>query len=364
MKRCLLWVMACCLLLSGCSTWLDGSYVSTVPHEEHNTQMESQLQAVSSYSGLYRVLKSMIRSGKVSGLISVENYNQLVVARDVRLAADSIMASDPFGAYAVENIEFELGTNAGKPALSVEIQYYHGHAELQNVKTASEMENAEKEITKALNNCDSSLVLYIEQYKDCDLVQWIADYAAQNPEKIMESPQVTANLYPETGEQRIVELKFTYQNSRDVLRTMQTQVNQRFQDASHSIRRAEAGAEHEALFNYLVGLFPEYRLETSITPAYMLLTQGVGDSHAFATVYAAICRLSELENQVVTGTRDGEPWHWNIIRIGDIYYHVDLLRCIQEGQLSICGDMEMVGYAWDFSMYPSCGVVPESPTEE
>ena len=93
MKRCLLWVMACCLLLSGCSTWLDGSYVSTVPHEEHNTQMESQLQAVSSYSGLYRVLKSMIRSGKASGLISVENYNQLVVARDVRLAADSIMRS-------------------------------------------------------------------------------------------------------------------------------------------------------------------------------------------------------------------------------------------------------------------------------
>ena len=364
MKRYLILLMAWCLLFSGCSAWLDGSYVSVLPHEEYNSQMESELQAVSSYTGLYRAIKNMIRNGTENGLLSVENYNQLVIARDVRLAADSIMASDPFGAFAVENVAFELGTNAGKPALSIKIQYYYGRAELQNILTAAKMESAEKEIAKALDNCSSSLVLYIEKYEERDLVQWVADYAARNPEKIMESPQVTANLYPETGEQRIVELKFSYQNSRDVLRNMQTQVSRRFQNVCHSVRMAEEGKQHETVFTYLTTLFPEYQQETSITPSYMLLTQGVGDSNAFATLYSAICRETGLENYVVTGTRNAEPWHWNIILVDGVYYHVDLLRCIQEGQLRICTDAEMAGYAWDFSMYPACGVLPESPIEE
>lgn len=364
MKRLLAMAMILCLLLSGCSMWLDGSYVSTVPHEEQSNQMESQLQAVSSYAGLYRVLKSMVQSGKQSGLISVANYNQLVVARDMRLAADSIMTSDPIGAYAVESIAFELGTNAGKPALSVDIRYFHDRTEIQNIKTAKKMMNADKEIALALDNCSSGLVLYIEQYEERDFVQWVADYAAKNPEKVMENPQVTANLYPQTGDARVLELKFTYQNSRDVLRNMQTQVGQRFRDARNRIQKAEEGLAYEAMYTYLAELFPEYRQETSITPAYMLLTQGVGDSNAFATVYSAVCQSAGLENITVTGTRDGEPWRWNIICQNGVYYHVDLLRCIQDGQFRMCTDEEMMGYAWDFSMYPACGVQPEEPTEE
>ena len=364
MKRYCIWLVVFCLLLSGCSTWLDGSYVSTVPHEEQNSQMESQLQAVSSYSGLYRVLKNMIREGEETGLISVENYNQLVVARDMRLAADTIRVSDPFGAYAVEKIEFEVGTTAGKPAISVKIKYFHGRSELQNIKTSDKMENAEKEIAKALDNCSSNLVLYVEKYEERDLVQLVADYAANNPEKVMENPQVTANLYPETGEQRILELKFTYQNSRDVLRTMQALVNPRFKDVCYSVRRAEEGKQHEAMYNHMAGLFTEYRLETSINPAYMLLTQGVGDSNAFATLYASVCRQTDLECYVVTGTRDAEPWRWNIICMDGVYYHVDLLRCIQEGQFRMFTDAELTGYTWDYSMYPACGVIPETPVEE
>lgn len=364
MKRCICLLVLLSLLLSGCNAWLDGSYVSVVPHEEQNSQIESKLQVVSSYSSLYRALKSMIRNGTEEGLLSVENYNQLVIARDMRLASDSLKTSDPFGAYAVENIDFEVGTNAGKPALSVSIQYYHGRTELQNIKTADKMETAEREITRALNNCDSNLVLYIARYEERDLIQWVADYVAQNPEKVMESPQVTANLYPETGEQRVLELKFTYQTSRDVLRSMQTQVNHRFQDACSSVRLAEAEGKHEALYSYLNERFAEYRQETSITPAYMLLTQGVGDSNAFATLYSAVYRQLGTENYMVTGTRNGEPWHWNIISVDGIYYHVDLLRCIQEGQFQMYTDAEMTGYAWDLSMYPACGVLPEIPAEE
>ena len=39
----------------------------------------------------------------------------------------------------------------------------------------------------------------------------------------------------------------------------------------------------------------DYRIETSITPAYSLLRHGVGDSRAFAVVYAAMCQQAGLE---------------------------------------------------------------------
>jgi hypothetical protein len=58
----------------------------------------------------------------------------------------------------------------------------------------------------------------------------------------------------------------------------------------------------------------------------------VGDSRAFATVYAAMCRSAGLECMTVTGTRAGEPWTWNIILDNGGYYHVDLQRSNLSGQ--------------------------------
>ena len=365
MKRYLALWLAVCLLLSGCSAWRDGSYVSTVPHQEQSGPAESQLQAVSSYTGLYRALKSMVRNGRESGLLSIANYNQLVIARDMRMAVQSIKNTDPFGVYAVESITFEIGTNAGKPAISVDIQYMHGRAELKSIRTVNKMAIAENAIAEALDNCSSGLVLHIEQYEERDFIQWVDDYVDQNPEKVLEVPQVTVNLYPQTGEERLLELKFTYQNSRETLRTMQEQVSERFAEMIRRIRQPEADRDkYMAVYTYLAELFQEYQVETSITPAYSLLLHGVGDSSAFATVYSAACRKHGLENIVVTGTRDGAPWSWNIVCIDDVYYHVDLLRSIQEGNFREYIDGEMTGYVWDYSAYPPCGVVPEASAEE
>ena len=106
----------------------------------------------------------------------------------------------------------------------------------------------------------------------------------------------------------------------------------------------------------------DYKVETSITPAYSLLRHGVGDSRAFATVYAAMCRASGLECIVVTGTRSGEPWTWNIICQDGVYWHVDLLRCNEQGRFHKTEDSGMTGYVWDYSAYPEC--IGETVAEE
>ena len=154
-----------------------------------------------------------------------------------------------------------------------------------------------------------------------------------------------------------MELQFVYQTNRDSLRQMQSQVKRVFEAAElYVIGDGAQRQKYSQLYAFLMERF-DYQLETSITPAYSLLHHGVGDSRAFATVYAAMCRLAGLECMVVTGTCSGEPRVWNIIREGDTYQHVDLLRCNEQGRFREWSDAEMEGYVWDYSSYPQCPMI-------
>ena len=82
-------------------------------------------------------------------------------------------------------------------------------------------------------------------------------------------------------------------------------------------------------------------------------------------VYAAMCRQAGLECRIVSGTRNGEAWYWNLICEDGIFFHVDLLQSSASGQLQRLSDDQMHGYVWDYSAYPVCesGAEEPEPTE-
>lgn len=341
------------LILTGCN-WMDGSYLSVTPHREQDTFNEQKTVSASNYSELRTALEKMIQSGTQSTVINVAQYNQALVANAIQTAVNYVRYTYPLGAYAVDEITYEIGTNAGKPAIAVNITYLHSRIEIQKVRTVETMDEAFSAIAEALNNCDPNIVLLVKRYSETDLTQTVADHAAENPQSVMEMPQVSAAVYPETGTSRIIELTFSYENSRENLRLMQNQVAPVF--ASAALYVSGDGSDYQKysqLYAFLMERF-DYEITTSITPAYSLLRHGVGDNRAFATVFAAMCRRAGLECQVVTGTRDGEPWNWNIVLDNGYYFHVDLLRCSQTGGFRECSDEEMNGYVWDYSAYPAC----------
>lgn len=364
MKRALPIFLALCLLLTGCSNWLDGSYHNVTRHEDQNSQTEEEILSVSNYYELYATLVNLVGEGKESGIISVARYDQARVEADTRTAIHAVMTYDPIGAYAVENIEFELGASGGQAAVAVTVTYLHSRAEILKIRHLEDAEQMRAAMAEAMADCRSGIVLYVKDYQDIDYDQWAADYAAGNPDKVMELPAVTANVYPKEGQQRVVELKFSYQNSREALQNMQSKVKTLF-SAAVIYAGKDSGQEEKffKLYSFLMGLFQSFQLETSITPSYSLLEHGVGDSKAFATVYAAMCTQSGLECVTVTGTKAGEPRYWNIVSVDGVYYHVDLLESYQVDLYQFRGDEDMSGYVWDFSAYPACGVT-ELPVEE
>lgn len=354
--RMILLLAGICLLLGGCG-WMDGSYVSVTPHQESSGTMRSENLTVSNYEQMLDVMEEVVSKGMESCIINVVNYEQDYLELNVANAVNRIQRQYPVGAYAVESISYEIGSNTGKSAIALEIRYRHSRNEIRNIQKAKDTETAQRYVGRALENHDTVLVMELEAYEELDYVQVVQDHAMKHPQKVMEIPQVTWETYG-IDASRVVELTFFYQTGRDALRTMQTQVQPVFDSAVLYVSGEGAEAQKYAqLYAFLMERF-EYKLETSITPAYSLLRHGVGDSRAFATVYAAMCRDAGLDCMVVTGTRDGEPWIWNIICEDGFWWHVDLLRCSETGQFCKQLDADMEGYVWDYSAYPLCNDAP------
>lgn len=363
-------ILCLCLLLAGCDLWMDGSYYSVEPYQQEYVEPSPESLEITTYEQLRSAIVELIADGSQESVVYMIGFDQSQLGGIMDMAIRHAMQSDPIGAYAVERIDYEIGTNTGRTAVALKISYIHNRSEILRIRQAEDMEQAGEVIDQALKEFEAGVVLLVEDYQQTDFTQQVQDYVDANPLYCMEMPQVTAAVYPQSGSRRVVELSFTYQTSRDSLRSMQSYVEPVFRAAYLNVSGEEdERTKFTRMYSFLMER-SDYTLETSITPTYSLLRHGVGDSKAFATVYAAMCRQAGLECLVVTGTHEGEPWVWNMICVDGVYAHVDLLRSRDAGRLVQYAQTEMDGYVWDYSAYPEAlppepVSVPETvPTEE
>ena len=359
MQRGLVLLLVISLMLSGCSMFSD-SYISVTPHQNSSDGGENKVMTASNYTQLREAFSEMVRNGTESGIIHVSDYHPALLEQGLQDAVHYIQKYDAIGAYCVESVEYEKGTSGIVPAVAVTIRYLHDRRTIQQIPTVRNFEELWDMVETALDRCEAGIVAYVESYTEQDLIQMVEDYCGENPAGIMETPQVSYELYPKSGRERVVAIKFAYQNSRTDLRQMQSQVQPIFNSA---VQYAKGGSDYQILqrlYAFLMERFTEYQIKTSITPSYSLLHHGVGDSRAFAMVYAQMCRMAGVDSRVVTGTYQGEPWCWNMVESDGCFYHVDLLNSHTETGFGLLVDEQMEDYVWDYSVYPACAGVPEA----
>ena len=289
--------------------------------------------------------------------ISVAEYDRSALDGDVGRAVEKVRQENPVAAYAVSDVYWQIGTSAGETLVLLQVSYRHTEMEIKNILTVQDNAQAMDAIGQALHSCDAGIVLKIENYVAEVFQLAIESYATAMPQYVMEMPQVTVSVYPDSGVCRVVEIRFGYVNGRDVLLGMQEQVLTLFDSSVNIASMTDTEKKrYTQLYALLLERFQKYTIETSITPAYSLLLHGVGDSRAFAVVFAAMCREAGLYCETVAGTKSGKLWYWNIVQIDGVYYHVDLLRSKGEGSMRLLTDSIInEGYVWDFSAYPACG---------
>lgn len=351
MKRInLIFVILLAIFLCGCSAWMNGYYASAKPHKEQNFGPEQVLAAPKTYEDIELILKNMVESGQQRKTISMEKM-QGDWQGYVSDAVDYVKTTYPMGVYAVSDIDYEIGTNNGKPALAVDIVYCRSSSDIAAVWNAEDIKQVEDIVYDALCAFDLSVAIRMEDYSETDYLQMVEDYAIRFPQFVMETPQVSVMTYPEEGEDRIVELLFHYDTSRTAMRQMREQVDRIF-DASEMYVSGDGSVmeKFHQLYSFLMNRY-EYTIQPSITPSYSLLHHGLGDSKAFATVYGAMCRRAGLNCETVAGTRNGQVWYWNVLKVDGETYHVDLLSCLEKDRFFYCTPQELTDYVWDSSAY-------------
>lgn len=336
-------------MLSGCG-WMDGSYVSVTPHQVALSQSdEGNALSVSSYMGLRDALIGLVDEGNTKGLFSLAEYPREKALTDMERAVDYVTGTYPVGAYAVESIDYNIGTGLGTNAMTVEITYRHSREQIKAIRTVRWISGAQSAIAGAMDECAEKLVLQISGYQDADFTQIVREYARQNPDRVMETPSVTVRIWPDQGGTRVVELQFFYWTDRETLRAMREQVQPVFSSAALYVTgQAGERVKFQQLHTFLTERF-DYTYQSSLTPSYSLLCEGIGDSNAFSQIYAAMCSRIGLEAMVVSGTRKGEKHQWNLVKIDGTWYHLDLTAT---RQFLPATDDEMTGYEWDREAYP------------
>ena len=364
MKKTFILLLLCVsILLGGCDLWMDGYYYNVQPHLEDDVRQDQGSIEASSLTDLKTAVIELVEDCGQKAVIYFNTAPQAQLQTYMESVIRDVKYSNPIGAYAVDEITYEIGTTGGMPAVAVEITYLHSRSEILRIKQVRNMDTAIQLIAESVEGCDAGIVLKVDQYEALDIAQRIQDYVEQNPDTCMETPQVNVATYPQSGFERVMEVTFAYQTSREVLRDMQNYVGPVFTASDLNVRgEEEESVKFARIYSFLMER-SDYQVETSITPAYSLLRHGVGDSKAFANVYAAMCRRAGLDCHTVAGTRDGEAWFWNLICEDGIYYYVDLLQSNSLGKMQRLTDADMQGYVWDYTAYPATGAPEQMPME-
>lgn len=347
-----LWVFIVCMLfatLCGCSAWMNGYYASVTPHKEQNYLPEQTLMTPKSYEDVVEILEDMVRSGQKKNAISIEKMKE-DWQEYMDDAIEYICNVCPIGVYAVSEIAYDVGTSNGKTALSVGISYRRSIADIDAVQEVETYEQITQLLHDALRAFDVSVAISVTDYEAIDFEQIIRDYAVLYPQYVMETPNISAIMYPRDGEDRIVELIFNYETGRTELLQMKEHIRPIFEASEIVGGEGEDADKFARLYSFLMN-YHTYTIQTSITPAYSLLHHGLGDNRAFAVVYAAMCRQAGLACSMITGTRNGQVWHWNMVEIDGETYYIDLLRCQETGNFVYQTAGEMTDYVWRDSTY-------------
>ena len=344
-------VLSLSLLMGGCS-WMDGYYHHATAHMQEQQSKDPENITVSSYIELRNAVERLVEQCAQKRIVYTHNMDRDAVEKYMQMITSYVQVNNPIGAYALESINYAVGTNVGGQAIAMDFRYRHLRSEIMQVKRTETMDEAIGLITSALNNCDPGVTMLVSHYTETDLTQLIQDYVTQNPDKCMEMPQISAMVYPEHGDRRVLEISFRYQNSRDVLRNMQETVGPIFASAELYVQgNAQEREKLAQLYSFLMERY-DYTYETSITPAYSLLRHGIGDAKAFAVVYGAMCRAAGIPCQIVQGTKEGVPACWNEVTVNGISYYIDLIDCAESGGFRLKNKEGMRGYVWDYSAYP------------
>ena len=179
------------------------------------------------------------------------------------------------------------------------------------------------------------------------------DYIEQPIIKLLDAAGVTEEARLKL--ERLFEVSLSYGGSASTLKYQKTRMNTAVESAVSACTGDSDGVKLLAACKYIAGHC--YFRQDSGSTAYDALVRESADSRGMALAYKALCNKLNIQCDVVDGLLNSADHWWNIVKIGDDYYHVDVSRCLSDGYDAafLRSDKDIWGlYKWDTANYPEC----------
>lgn len=354
MKRIIPLLFALCLL-TGCAGLRMESHVTVRPHTEQSDQSDNIPEAAAAdYLSLRTALLEFVRDGRTAGRIRINAYDG-DVEQDLAEAVYAVTKQEPLGAYAVDYMNYECVRIVSYYEISVHITYRRTAEEIAAVEYVGNTVELEQRLHEALQEGRTSLTMQIASWWEQDLTAMVEDYCLQYPAHVLQTPQVSVAVYPDSGVSRILDVTFGYTVEPDVLRAQKEEVQESISGAAEYIRyRQKELDKAQLLYTYLTGRF-NYKEGRTQTPLYGALCAGVADPEGLSLGWQLICERAGVMCHTVRGQRSGEAYTWNVVQLDGVWRHLDLAQCVLSGSgLTLKTDAAMSGYEWPVDEYPTC----------
>ena len=160
-----------------------------------------------------------------------------------------------------------------------------------------------------------------------DRTSEVENIFTSHPEFCMEMPETSMDLYPESGTQRILDIKFTYFHSPEELAAMRDEVET-------SVRRIVSvyGLSNSELTNARriyerlgrnAGYIPQEDSRTASDGVYGALINGQANSYGFAQAYCLLMQSCGIPCTIVSGQKGGAAHSWCLMDVDGTSCYVD-----------------------------------------
>ena len=344
------------LCLTGCSALYSNTYRSEQDFQgNEKIDLDADVQVVKNYSELRRLVFGMVNSHTETKDLLFSGYTGNVVS-DIASVCNAVKNESSFGAYCVDYISYDLRQIVSSYEAVISIFYLYTAEELQILQTTSNLDSFAQLLAEALARGDEKLVVRVNNgIADADSVYALLEQTARNnPLKISYIPKFNVRIFDGNTSQKIYDVSVQYDSEMDNverLQKMNTVISAMLNElhgGQDALRIAEAS---DSLSNHCI------YAEDGGSTAYHALNDSAADSQGIACAFKAVCDRMGVECIVVNGRMDKLTHFWNIVKIEDSYYHMDISRLEDLGgekSLFLKDTEKQADCWWDQSAYPEC----------
>ncbi len=354
--------------LSGCGRLLESQYSSS---NTHHTQPQGDpsdadmtLDAAN-YGQLYNAVTAFLEGGAEHGVVRISGYDGDMES-DLSRAVTTVATSTPLGAYCAYYINYNIVRRVSVYEAHVSIIYRNSPERVRDAVRCGDAQALEETMHKAILARAGTVTVYTsEEALDAQAVTDAVERAYyENPGDILYIPDCTVDAYPETGPERLLEVKLDYQYAASTVEQRRSELLEKAREVEAS---AQGGSIQEKLLSLAAFFAENVTYDESVDPsdvqarrynamtAYGALVQQSAVGEGFAMAVKVLCDDLGIECHIIRGRLSNISHTWNLVRMDNgALYHLDCSS--YNGSASFRNDVQQMyyNYSWDASLYPKC----------